>query len=165
MMISHLKLHWLLYWCVTHAFAALCVVSVVFPESYFFFFGRVVQYGSVFISLICWGGSPLYISQIRPLTSIKIDTWRIHSHEGVSNHYTVFAFFLNYLFQFPKWIFSGFDKYATQRKTFWMECTQIQCKDVEYRGSRITWTKYNNCENLRMWSYWNYLTYFNILTF
>lgn len=93
MMISHLKLHWLLYWCVTHAFAALYVVSVVFPESYFFFFGRVVQYGSVFISLICWGGSPLYISQIKPLTSIKIDTWRIHSHEGVSNHYTVFAFF------------------------------------------------------------------------
>lgn len=116
MMISHLKLHWLLYWCVTHAFAALCVVSVVFPESYFFFFGRVVQYGSVFISLICWGGSPLYISQIRPLTSIKIDTWRIHSHEGVSNHYTVFAFFLNYLFQFPKWIFSGFDEICNTKK-------------------------------------------------
>lgn len=143
-----------------------CALSLLcFLNLTFFFFGRVVQYGSVFISLICWGGSPLYISQIRPLTSIKIDTWRINSHEGVPNHYTVFAFFfLNYLFQFPKWIFSCFDEICNT-DTNWMECTQIQCKDVEYRGSRITWTKYNNCKNLRMWSYWNYLTYFNILTF
>lgn len=146
--------------CICCIVRCLCCVSWILL--FFFWQGCAIWFCFHFSNLL--GGSPLYISQIRPLTSIKIDTWRIHSHEGVPNHYTVFAFFFYYLFQFPKWIFSGFDEICNT-DTNWMEFTQIQCKDVEYRGSRITWTKYNNCENLRMWSYWNYLTYFNILTF
>lgn len=166
MMISHLKLHWLLYWCVTHAFAALYVVSVVFPESYFFFFwqGCAIWFCFHFSNLL--GG--------KPSLHLTDQTFNFNKNRHLTNSFTwrclkplycICLFFLIICSNFPNESSVVLMKYATQRKTFWMECTQIQCKDVEYRGSRITWTKYNNCENLRMWSYWNYLTYFNILTF
>lgn len=166
MMISHLKLHWLLYWCVTHAFAALYVVSVVFPESYFFFFwqGCAIWFCFHFSNLL--GG--------KPSLHLTDQTFNFNKNRHLTNSFTwrclkplycICLFFLIICSNFPNESSVVLMKYATQRKTFRMECTQIQCKDVEYRGSRITWTKYNNCENLRMWSYWNYLTYFNILTF
>lgn len=139
----------------------LCFLNLTF---FFFWQGCAIWFCFHFSNLL--GG--------KPSLHLTDQTFNFNKNRHLTNSFTwrclkplycICLFFLIICSNFPNESSVVLMKYATQRKTFWMECTQIQCKDVEYRGSRITWTKYNNCENLRMWSYWNYLTYFNILTF
>lgn len=142
------------------ALSLLCFLNLTF----FFWQGCAIWFCFHFSNLL--GG--------KPSLHLTDQTFNFNKNRHLTNSFTwrclkplycICLFFLIICSNFPNESSVVLMKYATQRKTFWMECTQIQCKDVEYRGSRITWTKYNNCENLRMWSYWNYLTYFNILTF
>lgn len=143
------------------ALSLLCFLNLTF---FFFWQGCAIWFCFHFSNLL--GG--------KPSLHLTDQTFNFNKNRHLTNSFTwrclkplycICLFFFIICSNFPNESSVVLMKYATQRKTFWMECTQIQCKDVEYRGSRITWTKYNNCENLRMWSYWNYLTYFNILTF
>lgn len=148
--------------CICCIVRCLCCVSWILI--FFFWQGCAIWFCFHFSNLL--GG--------KPSLHLTDQTFNFNKNRHLTNSFTwrclkplycICLFFLIICSNFPNESSVVLMKYATQRKTFWMECTQIQCKDVEYRGSRITWTKYNNCENLRMWSYWNYLTYFNILTF
>lgn len=148
--------------CICCIVRCLCCVSWILL--FFFWQGCAIWFCFHFSNLL--GG--------KPSLHLTDQTFNFNKNRHLTNSFTwrclkplycICLFFLIICSNFPNESSVVLMKYATQRKTFWMECTQIQCKDVEYRGSRITWTKYNNCENLRMWSYWNYLTYFNILTF
>lgn len=148
--------------CICCIVRCLCCVSWILL--FFFWQGCAIWFCFHFSNLL--GG--------KPSLHLTDQTFNFNKNRHLTNSFTwrclkplycICLFFLIICSNFPNESSVVLMKYATQRKTFWMECTQIQCKDVEYRGSRITWTKYNNCENLRMGSYWNYLTYFNILTF
>lgn len=148
--------------CICCIVRCLCCVSWILL--FFFWQGCAIWFCFHFSNLL--GG--------KPSLHLTDQTFNFNKNRHLTNSFTwrclkplycICLFFLIICSNFPNESSVVLMKYATQRKTFWMECTQIQCKDVEYRGSRITWTKYNNCENRRMWSYWNYLTYFNILTF